>query len=110
MKQFLSNRRRDPDMNWFESSSDWEQELERVGATGWKVSSVNERFEMSTRCPSPSVPSVVFLLILTQPVPFRVLSGEVDYCLADSFIQNDTDFQCGVWEFNVDLWIVSRGM
>ncbi|KAL2084410.1 hypothetical protein ACEWY4_019928 [Coilia grayii] len=48
MKQFLSNRRRDPDMNWFESLSDWEQELERVGATGWRVSSVNDRFEMST--------------------------------------------------------------
>lgn len=48
MKQFLSNRRRDPDMNWFESSLDWEQELERTGATGWRVSSVNDRFEMST--------------------------------------------------------------
>ncbi|XP_062394747.1 myotubularin-related protein 11 [Sardina pilchardus] len=48
MKQFLSNRRRDPDMNWFENTSDWEQELERVGATGWRVTSVNDRFEMST--------------------------------------------------------------
>ncbi|KAL7835960.1 hypothetical protein SRHO_G00283070 [Serrasalmus rhombeus] len=48
MKQFLSNRRRDPGMNWFESSADWEQELERTGATGWRVSSVNDRFEMST--------------------------------------------------------------
>ncbi|XP_048117894.1 myotubularin-related protein 11 [Alosa alosa] len=48
MKQFLSNRRRDPNMNWFESSIDWEQELERAGATGWRVTSVNDRFEMST--------------------------------------------------------------
>lgn len=36
-------------MNWFESATDWEQELERCGATGWRVSSVNDRFEMSTR-------------------------------------------------------------
>lgn len=49
MKQFLSNRRRDTHMNWYESASDWEQELERCGATGWRVSSVNDRFEMSTR-------------------------------------------------------------
>ncbi|XP_030638477.1 myotubularin-related protein 11 [Chanos chanos] len=48
MKQFLSNRRRDPNMNWFECPADWEQELERTGATGWRVSSVNDRFEMST--------------------------------------------------------------
>lgn len=49
MKQFLSNRRRDTKMNWFESTSDWEQELARCAATGWRVSSVNDRFEMSTR-------------------------------------------------------------
>ncbi|XP_061573413.1 myotubularin-related protein 11 [Cololabis saira] len=48
MKQFLSNRRRDAQVNWFESASDWEQELERCGATSWRVSSVNDRFEMST--------------------------------------------------------------
>ncbi|XP_028834744.1 myotubularin-related protein 11 isoform X2 [Denticeps clupeoides] len=48
MKQFLSNRKRDLSMNWFESSADWEQELERTGATGWRVSSVNDRFEMAT--------------------------------------------------------------
>lgn len=47
MKQFLSNRRRDSHMNWFESASDWEQELERCGAASWRVSSVNDRFEMS---------------------------------------------------------------
>uniref|UniRef100_A0A3Q2CVE6 Myotubularin related protein 11 n=1 Tax=Cyprinodon variegatus TaxID=28743 RepID=A0A3Q2CVE6_CYPVA len=47
MKQFLSNRRRDSHMNWFESAADWEQELERCGATSWRVSSVNDRFEMS---------------------------------------------------------------
>lgn len=49
MKQFLSNRRREAHMNWFESATDWEQELDRCGATGWRVSSVNDRFEMSTR-------------------------------------------------------------
>lgn len=49
MKQFLSNRRREAHMNWFESSTDWEQELDRCGAAGWRVSSVNDRFEMSTR-------------------------------------------------------------
>ncbi|XP_011603406.1 myotubularin-related protein 11 [Takifugu rubripes] len=48
MKQFLSNRRREAHMNWFESATDWEQELDRCGATGWRVSSVNDRFEMST--------------------------------------------------------------
>uniref|UniRef100_A0A3Q3FMP7 Myotubularin related protein 11 n=1 Tax=Labrus bergylta TaxID=56723 RepID=A0A3Q3FMP7_9LABR len=48
MKQFLSNRPRNARMNWYESVSDWEQELERCGATGWRVSSVNDRFEMST--------------------------------------------------------------
>ncbi|KAJ8267422.1 hypothetical protein COCON_G00125940 [Conger conger] len=47
MKQLLSNRRRDPDMNWFEGVADWEAELERTGATGWRVSSVNDRFEMA---------------------------------------------------------------
>ncbi|XP_034030135.1 myotubularin-related protein 11 isoform X2 [Thalassophryne amazonica] len=51
MKQFLSNRRRDTHMNWFETTSDWEQELERCGATSWRVSSVNDRFEMSTSLP-----------------------------------------------------------
>ncbi|XP_076006506.1 myotubularin-related protein 11 isoform X2 [Genypterus blacodes] len=51
MKQFLSNRRRGTDMNWFESSADWEHELERCGATGWRVSSVNDRFEMATSLP-----------------------------------------------------------
>uniref|UniRef100_A0A672G3Z6 Myotubularin related protein 11 n=1 Tax=Salarias fasciatus TaxID=181472 RepID=A0A672G3Z6_SALFA len=48
MKQFLSNRRRDDRMNWFESAADWEQEVERCGASTWRVSSVNDRFEMST--------------------------------------------------------------
>ncbi|XP_061839091.1 myotubularin-related protein 11 isoform X1 [Nerophis lumbriciformis] len=51
MKQFLSNRRRDAHMNWYESTSDLEQEVERCGASGWRVSSVNERFEMSTSLP-----------------------------------------------------------
>ncbi|XP_061675500.1 myotubularin-related protein 11 isoform X3 [Syngnathoides biaculeatus] len=51
MKQFLSNRRRDAHMNWHESAADWQRELERCGATGWRVSSVNDRFEMSTSLP-----------------------------------------------------------
>ncbi|XP_040022208.2 myotubularin-related protein 11 isoform X2 [Gasterosteus aculeatus] len=65
MKQFLSNRRRDTHMNWFESASDWEQELERCGATGWRVSSVNDRFEMSTSLPRSIV------------VPQKVLDTEL---------------------------------
>ncbi|TRY60001.1 hypothetical protein DNTS_020259 [Danionella cerebrum] len=65
MKQFLSNRRRDPGMNWFESSQEWEQELERTGAIGWRVSSVNDRFEMSTSLPRFNV------------VPQRVLDTEL---------------------------------
>ncbi|KAL3059963.1 hypothetical protein OYC64_014544 [Pagothenia borchgrevinki] len=65
MKQFLSNRRRNTDMNWFESASDWEQELERSGASGWRVSSVNDRFEMSTSLPRSIV------------VPQKVLDTEL---------------------------------
>ncbi|XP_050987509.1 myotubularin-related protein 11 isoform X1 [Labeo rohita] len=65
MKQFLSNRRRDPNMNWFECSMGWEQELERTGASGWRVSSVNDRFEMSTSLPRFNV------------VPQRVLDTEL---------------------------------
>ncbi|KAA8591835.1 hypothetical protein FQN60_017209 [Etheostoma spectabile] len=65
MKQFLSNRRRNTHMNWFESASDWEQELERCGATGWRVSLVNDRFEMSTSLPRSIV------------VPQKVLDTEL---------------------------------
>ncbi|KAM8869688.1 myotubularin-related protein 11 [Spinachia spinachia] len=65
MKQFLSNRRRDTHMNWFESASDWEQELDRCRATGWRVSSVNDRFEMSTSLPRSIV------------VPQKVLDTEL---------------------------------
>ncbi|KAK5862065.1 hypothetical protein PBY51_017496 [Eleginops maclovinus] len=65
MKQFLSNRRRNTEMNWFESASDWDQELERCGATGWRVSSVNDRFEMSTSLPRSIV------------VPQKVLDTEL---------------------------------
>ncbi|XP_067328463.1 myotubularin-related protein 11 [Anolis sagrei] len=35
----------------FEALSDWEKELERMGATGWRVSPANERFDMSTSLP-----------------------------------------------------------
>ncbi|KTG16020.1 hypothetical protein cypCar_00017348 [Cyprinus carpio] len=65
MKQFLSNRWHDPNMNWFECSMGWEQELERTGASGWRVSSVNDRFEMSTSLPRFSV------------VPQRLLDTEL---------------------------------
>ncbi|KAM4600422.1 myotubularin-related protein 11 [Polymixia lowei] len=65
MKQFLSNRRRDAHMNWFESVADWEQELERCCASGWRVSSVNDRFEMSTSLPRFNV------------VPQKVLDTEL---------------------------------
>ncbi|XP_010563913.1 PREDICTED: myotubularin-related protein 11 [Haliaeetus leucocephalus] len=34
----------------FESLRDWEKELKRLGAVGWRVSAVNERFDMA---PSP---------------------------------------------------------
>uniref|UniRef100_A0A3B4A5D9 Myotubularin phosphatase domain-containing protein n=1 Tax=Periophthalmus magnuspinnatus TaxID=409849 RepID=A0A3B4A5D9_9GOBI len=65
MKQFLSNRSKEPHMNWFESAQDWEHELERCGAVGWRVSAVNERFEMAT-----SLPRFVV-------VPQRVLDTEL---------------------------------
>ncbi|NXU93409.1 MTMRA protein, partial [Xiphorhynchus elegans] len=35
----------------FESLRDWEQELERLGAAGWRVSAVNERFDMAPSLP-----------------------------------------------------------
>ncbi|OXB75053.1 UNVERIFIED_CONTAM: hypothetical protein H355_015414 [Colinus virginianus] len=33
----------------FESPQDWERELQRLGAVGWRVSAVNERFDMAPR-------------------------------------------------------------
>lgn len=33
----------------FETLCDWEKELKRLGASDWRVSPVNERFDMSTR-------------------------------------------------------------
>lgn len=33
----------------FESLQDWERELQRLGAVGWRVSAVNERFDMAPR-------------------------------------------------------------
>ncbi|XP_064207198.1 myotubularin-related protein 11 isoform X1 [Anguilla rostrata] len=65
MKQFLSNRRRDAQMNWFESPADWERDLERTGAAGWRVSAVNDRFEMATSLPRYNV------------VPQKVLDTEL---------------------------------
>uniref|UniRef100_H9GFZ0 Myotubularin phosphatase domain-containing protein n=1 Tax=Anolis carolinensis TaxID=28377 RepID=H9GFZ0_ANOCA len=35
----------------FETLSDWEKELQRMGADGWRVSPANERFDMSTSLP-----------------------------------------------------------
>ncbi|NWX92914.1 MTMRB protein, partial [Nothoprocta pentlandii] len=35
----------------FESLHDWEKELKRQGAVGWRVSAVNERFDMATSLP-----------------------------------------------------------
>ncbi|XP_059688056.1 myotubularin-related protein 11 [Gavia stellata] len=35
----------------FESLRDWEQELKRLGAAGWRVSAVNERFDMAPSLP-----------------------------------------------------------
>ncbi|NXH49204.1 MTMRB protein, partial [Dicaeum eximium] len=39
----------------FESLRDWEKELQRLGAAGWRVSAVNERFDMAPRY-SPATP------------------------------------------------------
>ncbi|XP_029436944.1 myotubularin-related protein 11 [Rhinatrema bivittatum] len=35
----------------FDSSLDWENELRRTGASSWRVSLINERFDMSTSLP-----------------------------------------------------------
>ncbi|XP_061461876.1 myotubularin-related protein 11 isoform X2 [Rhineura floridana] len=35
----------------FETLTDWEAELKRLGAAGWRVSPVNERFDMATSLP-----------------------------------------------------------
>lgn len=39
----------------FESLRDWEKELQRLGAAGWRVSAVNERFDMAPRYPLNTV-------------------------------------------------------
>ncbi|KPP74803.1 myotubularin-related protein 11-like [Scleropages formosus] len=65
MKQFLSNRQRDTSMNWFEAAADWEAELERTGTVGWRVSGINERFEMAASLPRFNV------------VPQKVLDTEL---------------------------------
>ncbi|XP_043935832.1 myotubularin-related protein 11 [Protopterus annectens] len=39
----------------FEALQDWEDELMRMGALGWRVSPVNERFDMSTSLPKYNV-------------------------------------------------------
>ncbi|XP_062367639.1 myotubularin-related protein 11 [Cinclus cinclus] len=40
----------------FESLRDWEKELRRLGAVGWRVSAVNERFDMA-----PSLPQYLWV-------------------------------------------------
>ncbi|NWR24241.1 MTMRB protein, partial [Emberiza fucata] len=40
----------------FESLRDWEEELQRLGAAGWRVSAVNERFDMA-----PSLPQYLWV-------------------------------------------------
>ncbi|NXX16947.1 MTMRB protein, partial [Podargus strigoides] len=40
----------------FESLRDWEKELKRLGAAGWRVSAVNERFDMAPRYGPRGVP------------------------------------------------------
>ncbi|XP_063277281.1 myotubularin-related protein 11 isoform X2 [Prinia subflava] len=40
----------------FESLWDWEKELQRLGAVGWRVSAVNERFDMA-----PSLPQYLWV-------------------------------------------------
>ncbi|NXI64591.1 MTRAB protein, partial [Anseranas semipalmata] len=35
----------------FESLHDWEKELKRLGAAGWRVSAINERFDMAPSLP-----------------------------------------------------------
>ncbi|NXR80645.1 MTMRB protein, partial [Pycnonotus jocosus] len=40
----------------FESLRDWEKELRRLGAAGWRVSAVNERFDMA-----PSLPQYLWV-------------------------------------------------
>ncbi|XP_053331464.1 myotubularin-related protein 11 isoform X2 [Spea bombifrons] len=50
--QSLDNRPAHASMDFptrlFESSADWENEIERLGASAWRVSSVNERCDAST--------------------------------------------------------------
>ncbi|NWY91773.1 MTMRB protein, partial [Loxia curvirostra] len=40
----------------FENLRDWEEELQRLGAAGWRVSAVNERFDMA-----PSLPQYLWV-------------------------------------------------
>ncbi|XP_067425547.1 myotubularin-related protein 11 [Emydura macquarii macquarii] len=54
----------------FESPHDWEKELRRLGAAGWRVSSVNERFDMAT-----SLPKYLW-------VPSRLLDNELKRAFA----------------------------
>ncbi|NXY38690.1 MTMRB protein, partial [Pomatorhinus ruficollis] len=42
----------------FESLWDWEKELQRLGAAGWRVSAVNERFDMAPRYRPISPPTL----------------------------------------------------
>ncbi|XP_075763100.1 myotubularin-related protein 11 isoform X2 [Pelodiscus sinensis] len=54
----------------FEGPRDWEKELRRLGAAGWRVSPVNERFDMAT-----SLPKYLW-------VPSRLLDNELKRAFA----------------------------
>ncbi|XP_074836654.1 myotubularin-related protein 11 [Carettochelys insculpta] len=59
-----------PPMLLFEETSDWEKELRRLGAVGWRVSPANERFDMAT-----SLPKYLW-------VPSRLLDNELKRAFA----------------------------
>uniref|UniRef100_A0A8C0UVL6 Myotubularin related protein 11 n=1 Tax=Cyanistes caeruleus TaxID=156563 RepID=A0A8C0UVL6_CYACU len=54
----------------FESLWDWEKELQRLGTAGWRVSTINERFDMA-----PSLPQYLW-----------VPSGLLDHDLKQTFV------------------------
>ncbi|KAG2463322.1 SF3B4 factor, partial [Polypterus senegalus] len=101
MKQLLSNRVPDSLMNWFEGSQEWERELLRTGATGWRVSSVNDRFEMAPRHLEALLfgchPQCVIVDLgdeLPTPVDIQAAHSRLrTLCLGES---DDRDLSCAV--------------
>uniref|UniRef100_H3A929 Myotubularin related protein 11 n=1 Tax=Latimeria chalumnae TaxID=7897 RepID=H3A929_LATCH len=51
MTLFPANFEADGHRFWKNCPFNWEQELERTGTSGWRVSPINERFDMSTSLP-----------------------------------------------------------